>query len=167
MNWSALHGSQDDFTWLATKVDQRTEICICGHAMYFHSDTKTCEFDRQNCRCNHAYPLFVVRSSRPFLNRHVPLETGHALIQGVVDSLYFQDLGLSGNGLGARPTCHECKRLRLDLMPVLMDKWSRHIVGACPSSRMTRMWCSECLERQRHPYVEYVGAFIERAWRRR
>jgi hypothetical protein len=65
------------------------------------------------------------------------------------------------------PHCHRRGCSRQDLMPVLTDIHSRNIVGYSSSSRMTRLWCSECIEREGFEYACYVGDVITREWKSR
>lgn len=150
--------------WLKVQLSRPAEICICGHAMYFHPTNGPCHFDRANCRCNHEWPLFLALDSKSFLEPHRPGIVGHALTQGVIWNSNYKSLRLSSRGLGKMPYCYRRGCLRPDLMPVLTDIHSRNIVGADSSSRMTRLWCSSCLELEGFEYACYVGDLITREW---
>ena len=155
---------EEAIAWLKVKLSQPAEICICGHAMYFHPTNGPCLIDRTNCRCNHAWPLFVTLDSRSFLEPHRDGVVGHALTQGVIWNSTHKQLRLSPRGLGKMPYCDRRGCLRPDLMPVLMGVHSRRLVGNNPSSRITLLWCSECIEREGHEYACYVGDVISREW---
>lgn len=151
--------------WLNYQLSRPAEICICGHPLYFHLENGPCCFDGTTCRCNMAWSLLVALDSRSFLQPHRDGVVGHALTQGVIWNSSYRHLTLSPRGLGKKPYCYRRGCFRQDLMPVLMAKHSRDVAGPNPSSRMTRLWCSDCLEREGYEYAGYVGDVITRAWK--
>ena len=154
--------------WLQRAISGPVEICTCGHPMTLHrpgfAGTK-CELDRSNCKCNHFTPILLSSKAENFLRPHGTTATGHALTQAAIWG-YDTPLNISSSGLATmRCYSNSCKKPTFELMPVLMDTFSRSIVTNPKDGRMTRLWCRECLENAGRDFVPYLSYLFERILR--
>lgn len=153
-------------TILSDGIIMPSLICACGHPSWVH-DNRICN-PILNCRCKYMRPLLEVDLPTNFFNRHEDSLRGHALIKGVVDQWSEgREVHLANADLGKNPSCHKCGVPTPHLMPVLVNRNSRHRVKEVSKGIMTRLWCRKCVESDEGLYDSTIEIAIIRGLRLR